>query len=1049
MSTKVQRLRLRLFAEGVELPCIAVQVQVSPNSPMVAAIQVPPLPEATRFLPRTLIHVFFLDLYEADNPNIRNTRVAPQEGRGPSVYEQSGWTQENGMDHLDPDVRIADERNQKYKLLFVGELMGFSWTKNATNRSVVLQCQDPSNYWDYAQQFNNQDLFGPGYKAMFSGGATNLFTDLLDEPSGVIVALLHQSPTRYPALKGLMGGIIRILEAIGGSYYYDKRFAGQNIFFSLAELRLRVTQMLTAYDKDPTSSRLLGGSYDGLFGRSIGNLGDQASFRKVISMLCSVIFHECYPQPCPLFVPGTGGSANGFVRHGLAQIAVGAEKPFAPIMSTISFLRSSLRNATDYMDQLKEAVPEEGTTQRQLEVEHAVAAIQALELIRKRCTEQISAMDQAGAAAQRAGMGAAANAAKQGAALLRTAGTKVGIATAELKARRSRTTKRGSIRTLLQAADEAFRRTLDLEATVTNPKEARPAQLKQQIFRPDVWFSAPPRCNVLFPDHYTGLSYSRQYTQEPTRLLLKTNDEFMGEDEFFDNFYFAPKAFTLKSQNASLQALLRGDIMDHEIFTGILPVHEKMGEFNIFAARSGQPDGQMKKTGLAQRSANFLYFKYRFASRQLQIQGRFNPYIACGFPGLVVDKYVDLQTFKLHNELLRSLPNSAMLPPRELTQMLGAHFLGNFTEVTHQVDQNQGSTLINCSYARQPEESIEFLGADTAKARVMKPDATPKQETSLAASLTPPRLRAQGPKLGRITDVRDVTEQYREYGSNAVETAQKFPVYGGPRNAKTGEMTSHVAVGLTQLAFQYGPDIAEMVGDDNLVLSFRLYEITEDVTYPKTVEVEIPPEEYIRPGWYGDCWHPSRISEVYYDFFGTGSITEPTQVANVDGASEQNQPFASSDATSTLADLQSSDTPEQFAKDQLIALALTKDSNIAQAVAFLVLSYSVIRQGGFDAEQFIRSYTWRPIATMLDMFGSSDLQLDERGEKVVSGVEGFHSRAFGPHENLFGLLTSDIEEVMGITRDTATAAKIDVRMRRHKAVLDYVAAIRLSRAILG
>jgi hypothetical protein len=112
-------------------------------------------------------------------------------------------------------------------------------------------------------------------------------------------------------------------------------------------------------------------------------------------------------------------------------------------------------------------------------------------------------------------------------------------------------------------------------------------------------------------------------------LLLKTNDEFFGEDELFDKFYFAPKAFHVEdAAERELQAMLTNDILDHELFTGILPVFEKMGELNIFAIRSGTVNGKVPKIGFAQRSTNFFYFKYRFAARQMQVTARFNPYIA-------------------------------------------------------------------------------------------------------------------------------------------------------------------------------------------------------------------------------------------------------------------------------------------------------------------------------------------------------------------------------------------------------------------------------------
>ena len=59
-----QRLRLRLFIEGVEVPVIAAQVQVAPNAPAACSIQIPPLPEGTRIFPRSIVHLFFLDFYE-------------------------------------------------------------------------------------------------------------------------------------------------------------------------------------------------------------------------------------------------------------------------------------------------------------------------------------------------------------------------------------------------------------------------------------------------------------------------------------------------------------------------------------------------------------------------------------------------------------------------------------------------------------------------------------------------------------------------------------------------------------------------------------------------------------------------------------------------------------------------------------------------------------------------------------------------------------------------------------------------------------------------
>ena len=1014
MSAAVQRLKLRLFVEGVEIPCISTTVQSAPNSPLMASIQIIPLAEGTRFLPRTIVHVFFLDDYESAVPNLRSTTAAKE--AGPSTFTavnnrmaEKGQARGETLEATDNDIN--DYRLQKYKLLFAGELLGFQWSKSPTSRSLVLQCSDLSNYWDHAYQFNNSDLFGPGYKALFSGGSTNLFTDFLSSPGQIVTKILQTPSTRYPALKGLLGGIIHLLEAMGGSYYYGKKYAGQNLFFSLAELRLHISQHMTAFEKDPTSAKLMGGSYDSLFGRSIGSLGDQASFRTVVNKLISFIFHETYAQPCPMYSPGTGGTISGFTRKAASEIPELLN--FLVQAAGVSDLLNE--TATD----LDQGVPPQDIAQsRRLQLQAA----------RSNC------MQQARNAARISGQNKTT--AKQIASTFSSVASRIGTALASFA-------KPSNAASILRKAATALNQLQKAEVQTNSAKTAIPASLKQQIFRPDVWFSAPPRCNVLFPDQYMQFNYARSFMAEPTRLMLKTHDEFFGEDQLFDNFYFAPKALTVKAEANTLRNILKNDVMDHELFTGIIPVFEKMGEFNIFAARDGKVDGKTPKVGLAQRTTNFLYFKYRFAARQAQVQARFNPYIACGFPGLVIDKYVDLRTLKLHNELKQQLPNGESHQSR-LPPLLGTHFLGNFTEVSHTVDQRSGVTNITMTYARQADETVEFLGAEQEKATGVIKKKSEATRDSDVASVFPPRVGAMGPGQGRIVSVIDVTDKYvLDDGGGS----KQLPLLGASRDKKTKQLNVKVPVGVRQPAKDYGDAVVQFAGDPGIFVEFRAFRVTETKQREVKETLFLPPEEYIRPGWYGDCWHPSKISEPYYEFFNTGAITEATQVQNTDG-DPNTQPFGSNNAAEVLSDMANGDDLG-LVRDQLIELSQTKDTNIADAVAFLVLTYSVIKQGQFDVNEFIRSYTWRPIATVLDMFGSNDLALSEDGTEVVRGFEGIHSRAFGDFENLFGLVPPDVVEVLGVKAGSAAAAKMDTRRRKRQAVWDYLAVLQLGKAILG
>ena len=1005
-----QRLRLRLFIEGVEVPVIAAQVQVVPNSPAACSIQIPPLAEGTRFMPRSLVHLFFLDFYDAQSPFPLNTSI----NQSPTDYDNA-QNPTAGQSNAGQSSQVGDApdlNNARYKLLFGGEVVGFQWTKNQAQRSLVLQCQDWSNYWDYAYQWNNTDLFGPGVKAIFSGGSTNLFTDFLEDEGSAILRIIQTPSIQYPNLKGLLGGIVHLLEAIGGSYYYGKTFAGENIFFSLAELRLHITQMITAFESDPTASRLIGGGYDSLFGRTLGGLGQQVSIRQAINALMAMIFHETYAQCCPLYNPASGNSPSGQTRLSVRKdldnsfVATVADG----LIQSIQSLQEAL--APDF------AAAGPGTSS----AADSAAVLGSIADMRSLCRSTVAHITDPVVAQARSFYSSALRFFDQAQAAARA--WKPG-ANANILSK---------INSALSSAQAQLQRAADFEE-VSSAKKAVPARLNQHIFRPDVWFSSPPRCNVIFPENYHSVTYARSFLLEPTRLLLKTNDEFFGEDELFDQFYFAPKGFTLKTGGRELQNILSNDILQHELFTGILPVFEKMGELNIFAARSGTvAGGGIPKIGLAQRSCNFLYFKYRFAARQMQVSGKFNPYLACGFPALLIDKYVNKDTLATREQLIAQ---NGGVTSSDIDQLLGTHFLANLTEVSHNVDQTNGSTSLSCSYARQPEEKVEFLGVIRPDQTIQKRASQDATRTTVVASIDPPQVNSLGPNLGAITGSQDVTQAYR---------GQTLALYQGPVRAGTTQARINVTVGVSQPAVQYNLDVVKLVGSPDTPVQFRAYKVTELVPRYSKETVDLPAEEYIRPGWYGDCWSPSQIGQVYQAFFQTGSITDQQLANTSSGAAAAVISSAAAAAQQQAQSATSADDPNANAPG---LLAIDQGTSIQDAVAFVVSTYSYVKSNGLDVDDFIRSYTWRPIATMTDMFGTSDLVLAPDGTVAVQGIEGFHSRAFGPYDNLFGLVQGDIENIVGIKRGTTAAQKGDTRKRKQDAVLEYVGALQSARAILG
>lgn len=1044
------RLRLRLFLEGVEVPVISANVRSAPNSPSVAAIQIPPLPEGTRFLPRTLVHLFFLDLYEQESPLVREIQVNTPDRRSPTAHEralQSSRTEEQGSNgEAQSEESLKDADNSRYKLMFGGEVVGFQWTKNQAQRSLVLQCLDWSNYWDYAYQWNNTGIFGPGIKAIFSGGASNLFTDFLSSKGAVITRIVASGKCNaFPRLKGLAAGIIRLIEAIGGTYFPPpgstaKKIAGQNLFFSTAELRLHITHMIAALEEDATSSKILRRQgYFGMFSRILGNLGGQVSIRKSINSLTGVMFHETYGQTCPKYEAGERRSVNGVVRTKLS------EDP--RLKSLSSKAQNALRQVTSAKDQIQELIGDEtissapgidvgdGTVFSPAGVGLGRATAQSkLAGAKQNCTSALVPANSSNAPKQAEGLlSQAIGYISRASTLLISFAFDGPIAQAT---------------PLLAALDNAaarLRQLVNLTVPLTRPIIGQPARLNQHILRPDVWFTAPPRCNVLFPEDYDTVTYQRMFLQEPTRFMLKTNDEFFGEDFLFDKFYFAPQAGSVRNNKARLRDMMRGDTLDHELFTGILPVFEKMGEFNVFAARSGTRKGT-QKIGFAQRSANFLYFKHRYAARQMRVSGKFNPYIAIGFPGLIIDKYVDQTTIRTYNDLIeRENERRVANNENELTpsRVLGTNFLANFTEVSHHVSQAEatGRTEINCGYARQPDETVEFLGREkTTVAR--EQDQAALRATDVAA-LNAPKLGSLGPSQGKIVNVTEVTDQYVR-----VSGGRSLPVFGGPRRERGGQFRpARVPIGVPISAGEVGsPDVQALVGSRDREVIFRAFRVDEEIPRFRREQVDLPAEEIIRPGWYGEVWTNSKIGQAYNTFFGIGSITDKQTAVDSSIGTRSVQSEERADAQSRADQAQTETDPRL---DLPLVADLDEGSTIQQAVDFLLLTYSYARLSGNDIDQFVRSYTWRPIATMVDMFGTSDLQFDEKGERVLQGFEGFHSRAFGFYDNLFGLVGPDLQDILGVKRGSTAAMRADTRKRKRMAVQAYVSALLFSRGLLG
>lgn len=1194
-------LHLRLFLEGVEVPVVAAVVQATKNSAARCSIQVPANDYALDFLPRTLVHLFNYDVYNGVPPEDQvsigapGTRVVSREdGVDP---ELAGLFPPDRFQSTD-DQDLVDLQNENYKLTFGGEIVGFSFSKSPSSRSITLQCMDWSGYWDVAYQYqvSGMSLGGGGVRAAFTGASTSVFNDFFDGSGDIVSQLIAEGPRSYPALRNtLLGGVVRILEAVGGVYYGQRAIRGTNDFFSLAEIRLHITQMVGANPYSDRDERQLlnANGFGSLFRRSLAGLGRLVTIRQVLLALQRYIFHEIIPITSPRYIPPLRDPNLPEIN----EFSLEQDEQTRPLHQAAGRIRTRAEELKERQSRVVDtrSSEDESTARGELRNELTQLSRSCTVMGRRAVTVGRSFGTTGGGLADFSGIPVVAQ-------KFTVAGEKFSHLSSSLRVegnrRRFQLASSRTGDTTVRILDDIIVLMNDIQNTRVRRRVQRrtqqpdpPPRLLTQIYRPDVWMVAPPRCNVIFPELYSSFSFARDYNQETTRLLLRTHSAFYGSDELFDGFYMAPSNVTGSRSGRPVtrgrptdeywitdQPLhIRRDILDHELYTGILPAFERMSDLNLHALRGGffeiDTGAGATRVGFAQLACNHIFFQKRFQMRSLMLSGRFNPYAVLGFPMLVIDKYmshdmlregsydealvVRLRDALAEGDGIQAVPTTEeqqrvveanyarvnSIVSEVLTARPNTHYLGTPEMIVHSLSAEAGGTTeIQMAYARTTNERTEFLGDNvgTSARRTRN-----QRVTSTVGANEVPRVGNTGYRGGTIVEVTDVTDEFTRRGVRRRSTdrtatgAERYtssrtvPLYvadaGFYGRARRG---TRVVVGVEQPAQSYGPEVVALVGAGGsfdsstidrqswgdgsaarteVLVTFRAYRMVEEIGVYERQQVQLPPEMLTFPPWYGDSWRTNQIGGLYAYFFGTGAITDPLVVLDgrhdsgrADMSSSEPDAGAESRALSISLTQQLGD-PEQYTTGGLSDAdarpppgestattfgagevagppgeALTPAEagtaaelgrfqargSIAEATEELVRIYSLVKLNRYDVHAFIKSYTWRPIASMVDMFGTANLEINDQGE-VTRGVEGFHSRAFGDFDDLRQLVgpgdSTRPQTILGLTVDNPDetgdderssrsgpiAARLDTRREKRVAVLRYVLSLGASCGVLG
>lgn len=805
-------LKIRLFIEGVEVPVVAATVASSPNSPATASIQIIPTDTAFFFKPRTVIHLFFLDYIAKPSPN--------------------------------PD--------DQFKLLFAGEVVGFSFMKEISNRFMVLQCEDFSNIWDYTHQYyfnlGSDNAALDGRLAQIGGQSQASFNDLLS-PLLILQKLVNEGaqsnnlPRSFPGLTGLLGGVIHLIESLTG-FPGDGKIRGNavNPFFVTYNLRNRITDQIFAALADQTSAKLFELlAISDVISRDLGQAGYRLSLREIINTLLGYVYFSVVNNTTPKYVGDAGAAIN-------PEHTADARKNKGIRERQIAILKDA-RNRLLEARSLKGPSPKGGSF--------------GIETTLKQILEETN----------------------DGKKLLDNNDP---LFIQDLE-RRDTVSTDSQLKAGNEGLLDALIRELEEEAKGIPTSGAAPAGRKDRlhtfIFRPDVYFLPPPKCNVIFPELYDQFNFSRSFLNEPSRLLVDTAYYLIDQND--------PLLRSLKLRAVAPNTIpsITGDgedptdalvgfdpekqkttILPHEQFTGIIMDRRTFPDIAVYFARSqlqkegkgsGIPAGTIAGLNVPylRDASNFEFFRSRFQARSLNIAGRFNPFVVMGFPALVIDKLravreevkgepslskdavvanQGLQVAKSlspKSPVAKSKTRVVLRDPdeKDVAFQTGVHFLGLVGRLQHSVNQQGGNTFIDLSHAHLHNESTGFEREQDISPG--KPGAA-FTTASLEDFLFPPWF-------DEIYLPKNIGQYYREaFGSGSIMLLDRDVVFtgfaAGLSAAETPESFDSLAASvnnpeaLEQAAADTRDEITDKRKDLHTVsnvhgsLNFKIFDLRED-----------------------------------------------------------------------------------------------------------------------------------------------------------------------------------------------------------------------------
>lgn len=1049
MAAEGRLFKLRCFLEGVEVDVTSATVTCGIGEPASASVVIPVADAVHDFLPRTLIHLFYFD----------SSYQTPADARQSSAL----------MD-------LSDMAS--WRLLFAGEVVGYGFANMGGMRQMSLQCTDFTSYWESAKIYWGTDATKTGstYRQSVLLGDTHIEKGANKTTSAKdIIALLMRPPVSLPGLGGLLGGVVSLLEATTGVYGNSDKssnYKGLNDFLGQSEVRLHLTRTIAASAKDNTSRQFIDvNDFRQYFTRLSAQMRQTMSFMDLVQLFLGRIYHQWTSIAAPPYfktgekvdttaittttVDTTGKAAAPM----LASLVTVVKQVITALLTRIQ--SASAAGESQHLDDAvhytasKEASGEQEPDTKGYATFNASIAATAMGAWAQDTLDQLA--QELVNAAQATGDQKQIDAADQYTRGIELVGVgfqnvREVVADTALHTGDRLRSAAGTLENALNSLQ--LRRTSKSTDKVSNKAAEMPSRLHMVMMTPDLYMVPPPKCNVVFPDHFTRVTFSRGWLGEITRLVLHGRTKWGEETK---DIYFSPHAELVAMPNYkdAEDAIAKGAsfLMQHEKYTGIIPAVEALGDNDIFKKINAQEAAKLKGTAKEtsrtsaqahlRRAADYLFFAKRLAPRQMSISARFMPQLLAGLPALILD------------------------PKRSNTHLVddrgtGVHYIGVVTRVQHTCDASGGAaTDFSMDKCRTHTEVQSLFGGDDVWTGV---DTELKQYRK---KLRPPEgYQYTAPYMGTsdegftrvMEDPYAVANLHPKDGvtytievhdaSHDVGTVAAFDA-GSLKGLTVGELdsisaagagdgppgmfeqtitdpapvpwnwsaASNVAVAVSPIDGAITLDRPNSVVSDGATLAGAPdgdKQTVVDITASGTSKVRKTFKqsfEDMTPPWFSVIYNKTMIGDEFYTpLFGCTSVLDATTVNSATQAS------AIASAINELG---------------------VADMTVAAAADKLARTWLTLTEMDANVSLFIDAYTARRFATMEDILGTKNVFLvqstiDGRLPSATANIEGFHGNAYGAYKDLL-----DTDGVRMVPLDMIGSG-VDPRAARRLRVQKYV-----------